>query len=72
MFLAEPRRCLAEVTEVARPASAPPTADAPEENPLLDEYPLRDGRAPVPPAGAVVVEVEVEVEVEEAEVGEAE
>ena len=70
MFLAEPRRCQAEVTEVARPAAAPPTADAPEENPLLDEYPLRDGGAPVPPAGAEVGGAEVgDVEVE---VGEAE
>jgi hypothetical protein len=68
MFLAEPRRCQAEVTELARPAAAPPTADAPVENPLPDEYPLRDGGAPVPPAGAEVGDVEVE----EAEVGEAE
>ena len=68
MFLDEPRRCQAEVTELARPAAAPAAADAPEENPLLDEYPLRDRGAPVPPAGAVVGDVEVG----EAEVGEAE
>jgi hypothetical protein len=37
MFLDEPRRCQAEVTELARPAAAPAAADAPEENPLLDE-----------------------------------
>jgi hypothetical protein len=68
MFLAEPRRCQAEVTELARPAAAPPTADAPVENPLPDEYPLRDGGAPVPPADAEVGAAEVE----DVEVGEAE
>jgi hypothetical protein len=59
MFLAEPRRCHAEVTELARPAAAPPTAVAPEENPLLDEYPLRADGAPAAPAGAVVGDVAV-------------
>jgi hypothetical protein len=35
--LVEPRFCQAEVTELARPAAAPPTAEAaPDENPLLD------------------------------------
>jgi hypothetical protein len=38
------------------------------ENPLPDEYPLRDGGAPVPPAGAEVGAAEAE----EAEAGEAE
>src|SRR5487761_304123 len=53
MPLAEPRRCQAEVTEFARPAAAPPTAEAaPEVNPLLDEEPLPDGDASVPRAGA--------------------
>jgi hypothetical protein len=51
MDLAEPRRCQAVVTELARPAAAPPTAAAPEENPLLAEEPLLDEGVPVPLAG---------------------
>jgi hypothetical protein len=55
MPLVEPRFCQAEVTELARPAAAPPTAEAdPEENPLADEGYPAPGRVavPVPLAGA--------------------
>jgi hypothetical protein len=37
MFLAVPRFCQAELTELAKPAAAPATPDVAPENPLLDE-----------------------------------
>jgi hypothetical protein len=48
MVLAEPRRCQAAVTELARPAAAPVAAAAAPENPLLGEAPSRAGAAPGP------------------------
>jgi hypothetical protein len=48
MDLAEPRRCQAAVTELARPAAAPVAAAAAPENPLLVGAPLRPGAAPAP------------------------
>jgi hypothetical protein len=62
MVLAEPRRCHAEVIELASPEAAPPTAPPTAEaapvvvNPVVDEYPLFAVGVPVgadgvPPVG---------------------